>query len=206
MSLIQKYILPKEIDFNAALIKQVTASKNSVLDLCKYCQTQNLAALKTIIDDEHNSHHLRRENVHKLLDVFITPYDKEAIYRLIIQLDWLSLSVKHLCIDLLAYKIHCPDFYHNIFNNLSTMVNALANAFEHLPKKELEAIFLHVESIHDNYDKTVKECALATLQHLENDEIKSYLAHKEVLNQLKEIARRIHICANYLEDMAMKVV
>ncbi len=206
MGIIQKYLLPKEIDFNNALKKQVNASKNSVLDLCKYCQHQDLEALKAIVDDEHASRSLKSRNMHELLDVFITPYDKESIYRIITQLDWIALSVKHLVIDLLAYKISCPDYYQPIFTVLSEMVESLDKAFTYLPEKQLGKILSNIETIHDKYDETTKECALAALRHLENDEIKVYLAHKEILNQLKEVARRIHISANTLEDMAMKIV
>lgn len=206
MGFIQKYLLPKEIDFNSALKKQVNASKNSVLDLCKYCRHGDLDALKAIVDDEHQSRALKSKNMHELLDVFITPYDKEAIYRIITQLDWIALSVKHLVIDLLAYKVDCPEFYNKIFNTLSEMVEALDKAFVYLPQRKLGKILRNIERIHDDYDKTTKECALAALKHLEEDDIKVYLAHKEILNQLKEVARRIHVSANTLEDMAMKIV
>ena len=206
MGIIQKYLLPKEIDFNRALKKQVDASKNSVLDLCKYCLHQDLQALKAIVDDEHSSRSLKSKNMQELLDVFITPYDKESIYRIITQLDWVALSVKHLVIDLLAYKITCPDYYQPIFTVLSEMAESLDKAFTYLPERQLAKILQNIETIHDKYDETTKECALAALRHLENDEVKIYLAHKEILNQLKEVARRIHISANTLEDMAMKIV
>jgi hypothetical protein len=206
MGIIQKYLLPKEIDFDSALEKQVNASKNSVLDLCKYCQYGDLEALKAIVDDEHSSRRLKSKNMHELLDVFITPYDKEAIYRIITQLDWIALSVKHLVIDLLAYKVTCPSYYQPIFTVLSEMVESLDKAFTYLPKKQLGKILKNIEIIHDKYDETTKKCALAALRHLENDEIKVYLAHKEILNQLKEVSRRIHISANTLEDMAMKII
>ncbi len=206
MGIIQKYLLPKEIDFNNALKKQVNASKHSVLDLCKYCEQKDMHALKAIVEDEHQSRSLKSKNMHELLDVFITPYDKESIYRIITQLDWIALSVKHLVIDLLAYKINCPEYYQPIFSTLREMILSLDKAFTYLPEKQLGKILRNIELIHDKYDETSKECALAALRHLENDEIKVYLAHKEILNQLKEVARRIHMSANTLEDMAMKIV
>jgi len=206
MGIIQKYLLPKEIDFNSALKRQVNASKNSVLDLCKYCQNKDLESLKSIVDDEHSSRALKSKNMHELLDVFITPYDKESIYRIITQLDWIALSVKHLVIDLLAYRITCPDYYQPIFTTLSEMVESLDKAFTYLPQKQLGKILSNIETIHDKYDETTKECAFAALRHLENDEVKVYLAHKEILNQLKDVSKRIHISANTLEDMTMKIV
>lgn len=206
MGFIQNYLLPKEVDFNNALQKQVDASRNCVLDLCLYCQKGDQSALKAILDDEHQSRVLKHKNMHELQDVFITPYDKESIYRIITQLDWIALSVKHLAIELLAYKVKCPDHYDVIFKTLAEMAEALDEAFNYLAQKQLGKILKIIETIHDNYDETTKNCALAALRHLEEDDIKVYMAHREILNQLKEVSRRIHISANTLEDMAMKIV
>jgi hypothetical protein len=38
------------------------------------------------------------------------------------------------------------------------------------------------------------------------DDCKRIIRHKDMLLQLKEIAKRIHVTANTLEDMAIKVV
>jgi hypothetical protein len=206
MNVIQKYLLPKEVDFNHALQKQADASRNSVLDLANYCMKNDRKALMSIVDDEHNSRALKSKNMKELLNVFITPYDKESIYRMIVQLDWIVLSVKHLAIEIVAYQIKCPEYYKPIFTILIEMIEALLKAFTYLPQKELGKILLNIESIHNNYDETTKKCALAAVRHLEEDEVKVYLAHKEILNQLKEVSKRIHVSANTLEDMAMKIV
>ncbi len=206
MGIIQKYLLPKEVDFNHALKQQVDASRNCVLDLCLFCQKNDRNALKAILEDEHQSRALKRKNMHELLDVFITPYDKESIYRMITQLDWIALSVKHLAIELLSYKADCPEHYKNIFKMLAEMVEALDEAFNYLTQKELGKILSNIEIIYDHYDETTKYCALAAVKHLHEDETKVYLAHKEILNQLKEISKRIHTSANTLEDMAMKII
>lgn len=206
MGLIQKYILPKEVDFNRALQQQVGSTRHCVLDLVAFCQHQDQKALSAIVNDEHQSRILKTRNMHELLDVFITPYDKESIYRIVTQLDWVALSVKHLVIELVEYKVSCPEHYQSIFQTLTDMVEYLDQAFNYLPEKKLKQILKNAEKIHDKYDRTVKYCALATIKHLEQDEIKVYLIQKEILNQLKEVAKRIHISANTLEDMAMKIV
>ncbi len=206
MGLLQKYILPKEVDFNAALQKQADACRHTVVDLARYCLDNDFKALETLIDDEKLSRKLKHKNMHELLDVFITPYDKESIYRMITQLDWVSLSVKHLAIDILAYKVQCPDYYDTIFDILIDMADKLGEAFTFLPEKKLGKILLNIENIHDSYDETTRACAVAAHRHLEQDDIKVYLAHKEILNQLKEVAKRLHIAANTLEDMAIKIV
>jgi len=206
MGVIKKYLLPKEVDFNAALQKQVNASKQCVLDLCRYCKTRDKSALKAIINDEHQSRVLKSQNMHELLDVFITPYDKESIYRIIIQLDWIALSVKHMAVELLAYDISCSKDFNNIIDTITNMVEALDKAFLYLPQKKLGKILSNIERIHDHYDDTVKQCAVLAANYLKKDDLKTYLANKEIIIQLKDIAKHLHLSANTLEDMAMKIV
>lgn len=206
MGLIEKYLLPKEIDFNAALMKQAQASKQSILDLENFCLENDEKARQSILTDEHDSRLLKNNNMRELLDVFITPYDKESIYRMIVQLDWISLSVKHLSIDIVAYNVKCPKHYQQIFSLLTEMVETLTSAFDFLAEKKLSQILACTQSIHDNYDETARRCAGAAAKHLAEDDIKIYLSHKEILYQLKDVSKHIHLSANALEDMAMKIV
>ncbi len=206
MGLIQKYILPKEIDFNSALQEQVNASKDMVLVLCQYGQDNNNQLLSIIIENERKCRALKNQNMHELLDVFITPYDRESIYRIIDQLAWLALSVKHLATDLKIYNITIPENYFPIFTALDQMASALAEGFVFLSRKNLNEIVRIINEIYVLYDETVEQCTLTAAHHLENDDVKTYLAYREVLNQLKEVAQRIHVSANSLEDMAIKIL
>jgi len=206
MGLIQKYILPKEVDFNAALLDQVNASRDTVLDLCQYYFENDIQSLKKVIDDERKCRTFKNQNMHELLDVFITSYDRESIYRIIDQLSWMALSVKHLATDLLIYKITPCEDYNPIYTSLKQMANALAEGFVFLNQKNLNEIVRVVNEIYVHYDETFEQCSLAAARHLEQDEIRVYLASREILNQLKEVAKRIHVSANSLEDMAIKII
>ncbi len=204
--LIQKYILPREIDFDRALQLQVNAARDTVLDLCRYCEEGDFRALRKIINDERQCHELKNSNMRELLNVFITPYDRESIYRTINQIDWIALSVKHLAIDMLVFKVRCPPGYRPVIDALSRMAAQLADGFTSLGNKHFREILDTVNRINADYDRAVEECARAAARHLEKDDIKVYLTHREILNQLKEVAKRIHIGANTLQDMAVKAV
>lgn len=206
MGLIQKYLLPKKIDFNASLQKQIDASKHCIADLTSYCKQEDQQAMKNILEDEHQSRALKRLNMTELLGVFITPYDKESIYRMVTKLDWVALSVKHLAIELETYQATCHECYYEILDTLCDMMQHIDSSFQLLLQNKLDDMLLHIEAVHDQYDVIVRLCALAALQDLEDDEVKVYLAQKEVINQLRDIAKHIYLTANTLEDMAMKVV
>ncbi|GEM_PF-678146 len=205
-SLIERYLLPKEADFNKALQNQVNASRDTILDLHEYCFEGNHEALIRIIEDSRHCRTIKNQNMRELLDVFITPYDRESIYRIINQIDWVALSAKHLAIDLKIFQIVCPDNYQPIFSSLREMADALAEGFVFLEEEKMHEIVRVVNEIYVHYDQAVEQCVLAASEHLNNDEIRIFLSHREVLMQMKEVAKRIHVSANTLEDMAMKIV
>ena len=205
MGFIEKFILPKEVDLIASLNKQMKVTQETVNDLYDACVNNNREAFESIKNDTRQTQAIKNNNMKQLLDVYITPYDKESIYRIITQLDWVALSVKHLTIELDAYNISNLDAYRNIFEDLKEMVTIFEEGFMQLSTKELKTITASIEFIHDKYDLVVEHCALAVADLLRHDDCKKIIVHKEIIAQLKEIAKRIHVAANTLEDMAIKV-
>lgn len=203
---IQKYILPREVDFNAAFQRQTEATRLTVADLCSYCMHRDTAALVRIENDEHGCGEEKSRNMRELLKVFITPYDRESIYRVINQLEWVGLSVKHLALDLKIYSLDCPQDSLGILNQLHTMAEELSAGFSCLDKKNITQVTGIVNSIYADYDKAVELCSQANARHLQEDELKHYLAYREILLQLKEVAKRIRVTSSTLEDLVIKSV
>jgi len=206
MGTISNYILPKNVDFNNALQSQAHITRTIVEDLQAACTDNNRALLKHINDHATEARTLKSSNMQELLDVFITSYDKESIYRMITQLDWVALSVKHFALEVQAYEIVSLDEYRTIADVLVEMAALLELGITRLSVKNPKAIAPDIDLIHDKYDHVVKLCAQVLAQLLDQEDYKRILVHREVLAQLREVAKRIHITANTLEDMAIKII
>lgn len=206
MSFIRKLLLPNEVDFNLALCNQVQASKLMIDELYKACVNNDLNALQSITATAKHARELKTQNMMQLLDVFITPYDKESIYRMITQLDWVALSIKHFQLEVEVYEAFHLSEYEPIFKLLVDMVNALEDGISKLATKELDLVATRTDQIHDQYDQVVGLCANAKAELMKQDDYKHVMRYRDMLFQLKEIAKRIHVTANTLEDMAIKVV
>jgi uncharacterized protein Yka (UPF0111/DUF47 family) len=203
MGFIQKFVLPKEVDLAAALQAQTSATRKIVHDLYAAYILHEGEAFSAIRNDTNETSAIKEKNMKELLDVFITPYDKESIFRIITQLDWVALSVKHFVVEVNAYHDkQALDVYRDIFELLKDMASLLEDGFMQLSKKELPSIAL----IHDKYDQVVEYRAQHVAQLLQQEDCKHIIIHKDILAQLKEIAKRMHITANTLEDMAIKIM
>lgn len=206
MGFISTFILPKEVDFDAALQAQAHTTRTIVEDLHKACAETDAAALEAISEHAAEARAMTSKNMKELLDVFITPYDKESIYRIITQLGWVALSVKHFQLEIGAYGISSVGEYQSIMEVLVEMATLLELGITRLSAKSARTIAPDIEQIHDQYDRVVTLCAQAFAELLKQDDCKRIIMHRDILTQLKEIAKRIHITADTLEDMAIKVI
>jgi uncharacterized protein Yka (UPF0111/DUF47 family) len=205
MGFINRFLLPRQIDFNAALLDQAQVCRAIVGDLYKACVDDDIHMLNTITTTAQRERELKDENMALLLDTFITPYDKESIYRMITGLDWIALSVKHFQLETHVYQLHSLSEYEPILAVLVDMVASLEEGIRGLPDKKTRPLGKAASRVHDQYDELVSLCATASAQLLAQDDIKRVIRHKDMLLQLKDVARHIHVAANTLEDMAIKV-
>ncbi|MDX2511406.1 MAG: hypothetical protein QNK25_05095 [Desulfobacterales bacterium] len=205
MGFISSFILPKGVDFNAALQVQTDATGGVVTDLRNICIENNAAmrsAFKTNVD---KARILKTKNMKELLYVFITPYDKESIYRFITELDWVALSATHFLLEADAYDVLPIREYQPVFNALEAMTGLLEQSVKQLPKKSATAIAVNIDLIHEQYETVISLSAKLMAAYLQGNEFKHIMIHTELLTQLKEVAKRIRIAADSLEDMAIKI-
>lgn len=205
MSFIKHLILPKEVDFDNALQSQARITRLIVSDLHNACLDKGMIDAEILRAHTDEARALKTKNMNELLDVFIAPYDKESIYRIITQLDWISLSVKHLHLETEAYGFTSISDYQSIIELLLEMAGLLEQCVTRLSSKSPRAISPDTDTIHDQYDHIVVLCARSMSDLLKEEDCRQIIIHRDILAQLKEIAKRIHVTANTLEDMAIKL-
>jgi uncharacterized protein Yka (UPF0111/DUF47 family) len=206
MGFIRDFLLPREVDFNASMLSQAAVARAMVELLFRLCDEHGQNLLEAIDRKAEEAHRLKDRNMKELLDVFITPYDRESIYRMITQLDWISLSVRHFRLEVEFY--HAPPLqgHQSIVSLIREMARTLEDGLERLGKDSLENLGRQIDRIRELYDEVVSHCARAAGELDPAMDCKQLLHQRDMLFQLKEVAKRIHVAANTLEDMAIKVM
>ena len=136
---------------------------------------------------------------------FITPVDKEAISREHAQLYWVALSIKHLMVETDAYQIYQLNEYKNLFDLLKQEMYELTEGFKLLDAKKYKDVIQHIDQIIHLDNQFIQDYANELLILFKKSDLPHVFMHKEILSQLKEISKRIHVCANYLEDIIFKI-
>ncbi|OMP32846.1 DUF47 domain-containing protein [Mangrovimonas sp. DI 80] len=202
---LKSWILPKEINFFNALVQQSLQTQYIIEALGNFYvgnTPKNQDALLGLIAGAKKSY---SANLKELNATFITPIDKEAISREHNQLYWVTLSVKHLMVEIDTYQIYNLIEYSKLFDLLQQQMEQLTEGFKKLEAKQYEDVLKNIDQIIHLGNDLIKAYANALALLFKEQDMPHVLMHKEILSQLKEISKRIHICANLLEDIIFKI-
>ncbi len=205
-SFIKKFILPKEVDFHAALVEHATVV-DSIIDALYSCFIEaKEESCQKILANEHQAQMIKEKNMSELLNTFITPIDRESIYRVITQLDWIAVSIRHFVLEAKAYHISTlDDGYTEIITCLQRQSKNLKLGFQNLKGSDAVTVAKNVQMVRNEYE-TLIECHIRKMTALaDSNDLREMFIEKELLSQLKEIAKRMQVCANSLEDIVVKM-
>jgi uncharacterized protein Yka (UPF0111/DUF47 family) len=198
------YILPKQIDFFGNLVTQSRITQEIINALHEiYIDTQKHPDALTPLFQKAED--VRKQNITELDSVLITPLDREALSRAHVNLDWVVLSIKHLNIEISTFSITSLLEYEKIFNLLVQQISLLTGCFGLLKEKQFETVLGHIADIIRMDDEVISEYSHLLGELFSHDQFKFILQRKEILTQLKEVSKRIHVVANSTEDIVFKM-
>ncbi len=204
-ALLKKYILPEEINFFQELCEQAEATRNGLDDLYRCFVEHREESCQAILRDEHQAGTIKERNMNDLGRAFITPVDREAVFRAITHLDWIVISVKHLVMETRAYEIDDLREYEHILLQLRNCADLLCQGFGALKNKDMERTGHKADQTRELAHKVTESYVLAMAGVAEGDDIHLMFKHKEIPSQIKSIAKRFHVAANTLQDITMKL-
>ncbi len=204
-SLFKKYIVPHEINFVSMLQEQAVAIDNMIDDLSNCFIDENIESCEAIMEDVHKTRLLKEKNMNQLLNAFITPIDRESIYRAVTGLDTIAISVKHFVLETKAYKIHCLSEYKHIFQHIKKGSKKLKLGFEALDQNDHPQVSRYADQVRHITDKISQEYIKQMVKLSDSKDIKYIFKHREILVQLKQIGHHLHNSANTLQDIVVKM-
>jgi len=204
-SLFKKYIIPHEINIVDMLQEQSSVTHKMIEDLYACFIKENENGCDNIRKDQHKTEHLKQKNMNQLFNSFITPIDRESIYRAVTQLDEISISVKHFVLETKAYKIHELVEYKEIFHLIYKASKKLKNGFEALDKNKFAELSRLSQKVRQLTDEISEEYIIQMVKLSSEKDTQKMFKYKEILYQLKSISQKIHTAANTLQDIIVKM-
>ncbi len=203
---IRHFFLPEATDFFADLTRQCISVSKLVEAIPMAIIESAPAGVSGHFEKLSASCQAQRKRHLQLLNkAFVTPVDKEAISRVYVHLNWIVLSVQHLLVEINSYAIVDVGHFKSIFSYINCAMKSLTEAVKHLNKNKSDRVMEEIAKVIEADNDLIQVYATTLSQLFKQSSIELMLEQREVLSQLKEISKRIHICSNQIEDIVYKL-
>ena len=206
LSMLQRvldHVFPKAPDFQVLLAEQAVQAEASVAELVAYMQSGEDSDAARIKRDEHVADQLKVRNLHQLNEAFTTPFDREDIYRAIMNLDEVVNYCKSTVNEMSALGVTPDRFTLGMAQCLLEGVQALSAGFARLGKQTPAAAedAARARKAERHAEKLYRK-ALAEL--FTGDDYLNMFKRREIYRHLSNAADRMANCANTLHDIVVK--
>src|SRR5215210_7133064 len=170
---------------------------------------ERVALAVRVKDAEHAGDELTHEIMIKINTTFVTPFDREDIYRLASALDDVLDAIEEAADRIVLYRLGTlPDGIAAQVEVLQRAAAATAEAMPRLEKMaELQEYWIAVNSLEDEADaiyRTLLGDLLAPPDSAPRADVLTLLKTKEVVETLEEAADAFETVANTVESIAVK--
>lgn len=200
--LLQRFV-PEVPDFATLLERQSAHVRKTIDDLVQYVRHPDAGQRDQLHRDEEEAGRLRDENMRRLNNAFSTPFDREDIYRVIEELDWIVVHTRRTAREMEILQVGPDAFILGICLQIQTGVGALEAGFSQLGS-DTEAAYRQAETARrtDRRARHLYEEALGEL--FQGDDVRDMLKRREIYHHLADGARRVRKTAEVLQDIVVK--
>lgn len=161
---------------------------------------------KEINSLEKKGDEIARQCIEDLHKTFITPFERNDIYRLVTRMDDILDAIEDVSADIVVYKLEtCTEFI-KITDILSTAITELKKLVLGIRTKEsleiMKPTFIHIHKLENEADDLTRN-AIGALFEKEKNAI-DLIKWKEIYEKLEEATDCCHSVANIIEGIIME--
>lgn len=194
----------KSLGFYDLLIRQAEAVFSTVDALCVYCIDPSVERGDYVKNLEKEADNVRKNLVDEINRTFITPIDREDLFRLSSSVDDLADYSWTTIKELRIYDVLPDANLLAMAEILRDMASGLIECMKHLEKDRAAVVqhAIHIKKLENVLNVRFHQ-SIAELFEL--DDIKKMLKYREVYNHLNHASDKGDACADILQDIVVKL-
>lgn len=196
--------VPQTPDFFALLREQMDHMRHAADLLVNFMETGSAEAGAMILEEEHRSDDIKVRNLQQLSDAFSTPMDREDIYRAIIGLDEVVNYCKATVNEMDVLGVHPEKYELNMALRIRDGVMALQSGYANLQKSPA-LVAQDCTAAHKTERLVEKIYRRALAELFQGQDFINMFKRREIYRHLSNAADRMAVCAETLNQMAVKM-
>ncbi len=194
----------ESLDFYGILIRQAQAIRDTVNALCIFCENPTQENGDIVKDKEREADQVRYQLVEDINHTFITPIDRDDLFRLSTSIDDLADYAWTTVKDLRIYDILPDKNLLSMANILLQMADGLLLCVKHLEKNHamVSSEATKVKKLENVLNVRYHE-SIAEL--FTSDDFKKILKYREIYSHMNHASDKGDASANMLLDIIVKL-
>jgi uncharacterized protein len=189
--------------------ENIAGAADDLAELVAAPQAERAALAKRVKDAEHAGDEVTHEILVKLNSTFVTPFDREDIYRLASSFDDVIDAMEEAADRIVLYRL--GDLPAGMRTQVDVLQRAAAATAAAMPQlatmAKLREYWVHVNSLEEEGDvayRALLEQLLCPSDEVNAAGVLTILKLKEVVDTLEEAADAFETVANTVESIAVK--
>ena len=194
----------ESLNFYSLLIRQMTVIRDAVAALCDYCEAPSQEKGDFVKIKEKEADAVRRELVEDINRTFITPIDREDLFRLSSSVDDLADYAWTTVKELRIYDIAPDEHLLRMARTLLEMADGLLVCMENLEKNpaKVSEEATRVKKLENTLNVQFHQ-SIAEL--FASDDFKHILKYREIYSHMNHASDKGDFSADILLDIVVKI-
>ena len=194
----------ESLNFYSLLIRQMTVIRDAVAALCDYCEAPSQEKGDFVKTQEKEADAVRRELVEDINRTFITPIDREDLFRLSSSVDDLADYAWTTVKELRIYDIAPDEHLLRMARTLLEMADGLLVCMENLEKNpaKVSEEATRVKKLENTLNVQFHQ-SIAEL--FASDDFKHILKYREIYSHMNHASDKGDFSADILLDIVVKI-
>ena len=191
-------------DFYALLIQQATSIRDTVCALCAYCDNPTKENGDFVKEKEHESDQVHYTLEDAINSTFITPIDRDDLFRLSIAIDDLADYAWTTVRDLRIYDILPDQNLIDMANILLQMSEGLLRCVQYL-KTNRALVAAEAKKVKKLENRMNEKHHASIAELFASDDVKKILKYREIYSHMNHASDKGDICADLLQNIVVKI-
>jgi len=190
-------VFPKRYDFNQMLEEQAEMTSKGAWSLVRWLRSENHTYPSEILELNHRTDELRYDMEASLMRAFTTPFDRQDIYSVSRQMDYIFNYISSIATEARAFRVEIDDPMIGMAQNLAEGMDKFRVAMKGIEDEhgESKSLVREIRSITDEIERTYMNAMLSLFS--EGDAV-SALKKREIYHHFKSAGRFLNVGADIL--------
>jgi uncharacterized protein Yka (UPF0111/DUF47 family) len=196
---------PVKHDFYQMLSDQAAATAFSIQILNKWLVSKLPSDYEELFRQINAIDQLRLEMEAKLIEVFVTPFDRQDIYSLSVEMNKIALYAKLTPEEMQSFGTTADETIISMTENLHSGTEILAEAIHYLKMKPIKAEEL-IKNIREHEHAIEKGYRSGMTVLLENDDLRLSIKYREIYHHIKDTGNCLGRATDVLHRIVVRMI